>query len=307
MDKSVISAARVLVAGDAMLDRYWFGDAERISPEAPVPVVRVTRTEERLGGAANVARNIAGIGAQSTLLSVVGNDEPGRRIEALLKLASITPKLEFDNSLSTTVKLRVVARQQQMVRCDFESMPAEESLLRHLDNFKALLNKTNALVLSDYGKGGLSHISQMIEAARAKRIPILIDPKGDDYSRYAGATVITPNRAELRQVVGPWHSESELTENAQNLREALNLDYLLLTRSEEGMTLFKRDGQTSVAAQAREVFDVSGAGDTVIGILSAMHATGMPIEDAVRIANRAGGIVVGKLGTAAVSYEELFG
>ena len=211
MDKSVISAARVLVAGDAMLDRYWFGDAERISPEAPVPVVRVTRTEERLGGAANVARNIAGIGAQSTLLSVVGNDEPGRRIEALLKLASITPKLEFDNSLATTVKLRVVARQQQMVRCDFESMPAEESLLRHLDNFKALLNKTNALVLSDYGKGGLSHISQMIEAARAKRIPILIDPKGDDYSRYAGATVITPNRAELRQVVGPWHSESELT------------------------------------------------------------------------------------------------
>ncbi len=307
MDKSVISAARVLVAGDAMLDRYWFGDAERISPEAPVPVVRVTRTEERLGGAANVARNIAGIGAQSTLLSVVGNDEPGRRIEALLKLASITPKLEFDNSLATTVKLRVVARQQQMVRCDFESMPAEESLLRHLDNFKALLNKTNALVLSDYGKGGLSHISQMIEAARAKRIPILIDPKGDDYSRYAGATVITPNRAELRQVVGPWHSESELTEKAQNLREALNLDYLLLTRSEEGMTLFKRDGQTSVAAQAREVFDVSGAGDTVIGILSAMLATGMPIEDAVRIANRAGGIVVGKLGTAAVSYEELFG
>lgn len=307
MDKSVISAARVLVAGDAMLDRYWFGDAERISPEAPVPVVRVTRTEERLGGAANVARNIAGIGAQSTLLSVVGNDEPGRRIEALLKLASITPKLEFDNSLATTVKLRVVARQQQMVRCDFESMPAEESLLRHLDNFKALLNKTNALVLSDYGKGGLSHISQMIEAARAKRIPILIDPKGDDYSRYAGATVITPNRAELRQVVGPWHLESELTEKAQNLREALNLDYLLLTRSEEGMTLFKRDGQTSVAAQAREVFDVSGAGDTVIGILSAMLATGMPIEDAVRIANRAGGIVVGKLGTAAVSYEELFG
>lgn len=307
MKKAQILSANVLVTGDAMLDRYWFGDAERISPEAPVPVVRVTRTEERLGGAANVARNIAGIGAQSTLLSVVGNDEPGRRIEALLKLASITPKLEFDNSLATTVKLRVVARQQQMVRCDFESMPAEESLLRHLDNFKALLNKTNALVLSDYGKGGLSHISQMIEAARAKRIPILIDPKGDDYSRYAGATVITPNRAELRQVVGPWHSESELTEKAQNLREALNLDYLLLTRSEEGMTLFKRDGQTSVAAQAREVFDVSGAGDTVIGILSAMLATGMPIEDAVRIANRAGGIVVGKLGTAAVSYEELFG
>ena len=204
MNKSILSKARVLVTGAAMLDRYWFGDAERISPEAPVPVVRITRTEARLGGAANVARNIASIGARSTLLSVVGDDEPGHRIEALLKSASIEPKLEFDASLATTVKLRVVARQQQMVRCDFEAIPAEESLLRHLDSFRSLLEETNALVLSDYGKGGLSHIAQMIEAARTKGIPILIDPKGDDYSRYEGATVITPNRAELRQVVGPW-------------------------------------------------------------------------------------------------------
>ena len=306
MNKSILSKVRVLVTGDAMLDRYWFGDAERISPEAPVPVVRITRTEERLGGAANVARNIASIGARSTLLSVVGDDEPGHRIEALLKSASIEPKLEFDASLATTVKLRVVARQQQMVRCDFEAIPAEESLLRHLDSFRSLLEETNALVLSDYGKGGLSHIAQMIEAARTKGIPILIDPKGDDYSRYEGATVITPNRAELRQVVGPWKNETELTMKAQALRAKLSLDYLLLTRSEEGMTLYKRDGQINVPAQAREVFDVSGAGDTVIAILSAMLATGMPIEDAVRIANQAGGIVVGKLGTAAVSYEELF-
>ena len=193
-----------------------------------------------------------------------------------------------------------------MVRCDFEAIPAEESLLRHLDSFRSLLEETNALVLSDYGKGGLSHIAQMIEAARTKGIPILIDPKGDDYSRYEGATVITPNRAELRQVVGPWKNETELTMKAQALRAKLSLDYLLLTRSEEGMTLYKRDGQINVPAQAREVFDVSGAGDTVIAILSAMLATGMPIEDAVRIANQAGGIVVGKLGTAAVSYEELF-
>ena len=306
MNKSILSKARVLVTGDAMLDRYWFGDAERISPEAPVPVVRITRTEERLGGAANVARNIASIGARSTLLSVVGDDEPGHRIEALLKSASFEPKVEFDASLATTVKLRVVARQQQMVRCDFEAIPAEESLLRHLDSFRSLLEETNALVLSDYGKGGLSHIAQMIEAARTKGIPILIDPKGDDYSRYEGATVITPNRAELRQVVGPWKNETELTMKAQALRAKLSLDYLLLTRSEEGMTLYKRDGQINVPAQAREVFDVSGAGDTVIAILSAMLATGMPIEDAVRIANQAGGIVVGKLGTAAVSYEELF-
>ncbi len=307
MDKSTIQKARVLVTGDAMLDRYWFGDAERISPEAPVPVVRITRQEARLGGAANVARNIASIGAHSTLLSVVGDDEPGRLIEKLLKEAGITPCLEFDPSLDTTVKLRVVARQQQMVRCDFEAIPAEESLKRHLGAFAKLLEDSDVLVLSDYGKGGLSHIEAMIELARKAALPILVDPKGDDYSRYRGATVITPNRAELKQVVGAWHSEEDLSNRAQRLREELGLDYILLTRSEEGMTLFSRQGACSVAAQAREVFDVSGAGDTVIAILAAMLATNMPIEEAIRIANRAGGIVVGKLGTAAVSFEELFG
>ena len=307
MDKSTIQKARVLVTGDAMLDRYWFGDAERISPEAPVPVVRITRQEARLGGAANVARNIASIGAHSTLLSVVGDDEPGRLIEKLLKEAGITPCLEFDPSLDTTVKLRVVARQQQMVRCDFEAIPAEESLKRHLGAFAKLLEDSDVLVLSDYGKGGLSHIEAMIELARKAALPILVDPRGDDYSRYRGATVITPNRAELKQVVGAWHSEEDLSNRAQRLREELGLDYILLTRSEEGMTLFSRQGACSVAAQAREVFDVSGAGDTVIAILAAMLATNMPIEEAIRIANRAGGIVVGKLGTAAVSFEELFG
>ena len=291
MDLAQLKRAHVLVTGDAMLDRYWFGDAERISPEAPVPVVRVTRTEERLGGAANVARNIATVGASSTLLSVVGNDEAGQSIEKLLRAEGIQPELELDPALKTTVKLRVVARQQQLVRCDFEAMPAEETLKRHLGTFSKLLTTNQALVLSDYGKGGLSHISTMIA----------------DYSRYHGATVITPNRAELRQVVGTWTSEASLIERAQNLRQALELDYLLLTRSEEGMTLFGPQGQLTVPAQAREVYDVSGAGDTVIGILAAMLATGMPIEEAVQIANRAGGIVVGKLGTAAVSYEELFG
>ena len=307
MDLAQLKRAHVLVTGDAMLDRYWFGDAERISPEAPVPVVRVTRTEERLGGAANVARNIATVGASSTLLSVVGNDEAGQSIEKLLRAEGIHPELELDPALKTTVKLRVVARQQQLVRCDFEAMPAEETLKRHLGTFSKLLTTNQALVLSDYGKGGLSHISTMIAEARAVKLPILVDPKGDDYSRYHGATVITPNRAELRQVVGTWTSETSLIERAQNLRRELELDYLLLTRSEEGMTLFGPQGQLIVPAQAREVYDVSGAGDTVIGILAAMLATGMPIEEAVQIANRAGGIVVGKLGTAAVSYEELFG
>ena len=312
MDLAQLKRAHVLVTGDAMLDRYWFGDAERISPEAPVPVVRVTRTEERLGGAANVARNIATVGASSTLLSVVGNDEAGQSIEKLLRAEGIQPELELDPALKTTVKLRVVARQQQLVRCDFEAMPAEETLKRHLGTFSKLLTTNQALVLSDYGKGGLSHISTMIAEARAVKLPIRVrplpaPPKWPAPSRYHGATVITPNRAELRQVVGTWTSEASLIERAQNLRQALELDYLLLTRSEEGMTLFGPQGQLTVPAQAREVYDVSGAGDTVIGILAAMLATGMPIEEAVQIANRAGGIVVGKLGTAAVSYEELFG
>ena len=306
MDRHTLNAARVIVAGDAMLDRYWFGDAERISPEAPVPVVRVTRTEERLGGAANVAINIAAVGARSSLLSVVGSDEPGRTIERLAREAGITPALQFDDSLATTVKLRIVARQQQMVRCDFEAMPAKEALARHLGVFSELLANHNALILSDYGKGGLSHIVKMISLANEAGIPVLIDPKGYDYSRYRDATILTPNRAELRQVGGAWSGEEDLTNRAQNLRTELNLKYLLLTRSEEGMTLFHENGQLTVPTQAREVFDVSGAGDTVIAILATMMATGADIEEAVRTANRAGGIVVGKLGTATVSFEELF-
>ncbi len=306
MDKKIIRAARVLVSGDAMLDRYWFGDAERISPEAPVPVVRVVSAEERLGGAANVAVNIASLGARSSLLSVVGNDEAGRTIESLARNAGIDPYLQFDQHLATTVKLRVVARHQQMLRCDFEALPAQEALAKHLDVFKELLSQNDALVLSDYGKGGLSHIVQMISMAREAEVPSLIDPKGDDYSRYKGATILTPNRAELRQVVGAWYSEEDLLTRAQNLRQELSLRYLLLTRSEEGMTLFHEDGHLTVPTQAREVYDVSGAGDTVIATLATMLATGADIETSVRTANRAGGIVVGKLGTATVSYEELF-
>lgn len=301
-----IQKAKVLVVGDAMLDRYWIGDVQRISPEAPVPVVHISRTEERLGGAANVALNIASIGALSSLLCVVGNDESGRVLECIAREKGVAPFFQFDNSLNTTVKLRVVARQQQMLRCDFESHPADEVLSKHLDKFRALLAEHDVLILSDYGKGGLSHIVTMISMARDAGIPVLIDPKGDDYSRYRGATLLTPNRAELRQVVGSWKTEEELTAKAQSLRTELNLKYLLLTRSEEGMTLYFEGGQITVPTQAREVYDVSGAGDTVIAILATMLATGMPVEEAVRTANRAAGVVVGKLGTATVSYEELF-
>lgn len=289
-----------------MLDQYWFGDASRISPEAPVPVVRVTRREERLGGAANVARNIAALGGEPTLLTVVGRDEAGLRLKALLESSGIRPLLHFDPRLETTVKLRIVARQQQMLRCDFENHPQEEILLAHLEAFERELPGHAAVLLSDYGKGGLSHIERMIGLAREAGKPVLVDPKGSDYSRYRGATLITPNRAELAQVVGQWNSEEELRAKAFRLREELELEALLLTRSEEGMTLFTADGAFSVPAQAREVYDVSGAGDTVIAVLATLLASGTEMTKAVSIANRAGGIVVGKLGTATVSFNELF-
>lgn len=302
-----LSAARILVVGDPMLDRYWFGDVERISPEAPVPVVRVSSTEERLGGAANVARNLVAVGAQAGLLSVLGDDEPGRRLAALMAESAIAGHLHTDRTLATTVKLRVIARQQQLVRLDFENVPDGEVLAAHLGEYESLLPTYDLVILSDYGKGGLTHIVKMIEMARAAGKPVLVDPKGDDYARYAGATIITPNRAELREVAGRWKSEADLEGRAQRLRRDLRAEALLLTRSEEGMTLFTDDGAWSVAAAAREVFDVSGAGDTVIAVLGAMIAAGVPLRDAVTLANRAGGIVVGKLGTATVSYEELFG
>jgi rfaE bifunctional protein kinase chain/domain len=297
----------VLVVGDVMLDRYWFGEVERISPEAPVPVVRVGRTEERLGGAANVARNVAALRARAGLLSVLGDDEAGRSVARLLDGDRIAGHLHVDPALATTVKLRVLGRQQQMLRIDFEQQPDGEILAAHLSEFERLLPAYDLVILSDYGKGGLTHIVRMIEIARAAGRPVLVDPKGDDYSRYAGASLLTPNRAELREVVGRWKSEADLADRAQTLRRDLRLQALLLTRSEEGMTLFTDQGAWSVPAQAREVYDVSGAGDTVIAVLGTMLAAGCSLQEAVALANKAGGIVVGKLGTATVSYEELFG
>ena len=298
--------ARLLVVGDVMLDRYWFGDTERISPEAPVPVVLVSKDDERLGGAANVARNAASIGAKISILGVVGDDEPGRRVEELLQAQGVKSYLQRDSSLPTTVKLRVVARQQQLIRLDFEKAPTHEALLNKLEQFQSLLPEVDAVILSDYGKGGLTHVTKMIAAARAAGKVVLVDPKGDDYSKYEGASIITPNRSELRQVVGRWKDEADLTAKAQALREQLKLEALLLTRSEEGMSLFTAAGVEHVKADAREVYDVSGAGDTVIATLAALVAAGMSLREAMPWANRAGGIVVGKFGTATVSYEELF-
>ncbi len=301
-----LAAARVLVVGDAMLDRYWFGAVERISPEAPVPVVRVNREEERLGGAANVALNVKTLGVQTTLLTVVGEDEPARKLQQLLEQKGVKTLLGHDPQLYTIVKLRVIGRSQQLIRVDFENTPDHEVLAHMLGDFEKALPQHDAVLFSDYGKGGLEHIPRMIELARRAGKPVLIDPKGSDYNRYAGATVITPNRAELAQVIGTWSSESQLQERAQALRQKLGLDSLVLTRSEEGMSLFDATGETRVHAQAREVFDVTGAGDTVIATLAAMLACGLNLTEALPIANRAGGIAVGKFGNATLTFEELF-
>jgi len=297
---------RVLVVGDVMLDRYWFGEVERISPEAPVPVVLVRDSEERLGGAANVARNVAALGVQTSLLSVVGDDEAGHRLGALLDESSIETHLHTDASLATTVKLRVLGRHQQLLRVDFENQPEAEVLAAKLGEYESLLPRHDLVILSDYGKGGLTHITRMIALARAAGRRVLVDPKGDDYTRYAGASMITPNRAELREVVGRWKSEADLEARAEKLRRDLGIDAVLLTRSEEGMTLFAQGSTWSIPAVAREVFDVSGAGDTVIAVLGAALGAGAELREAVTLANRAGSIVVGKLGTATVSYAELF-
>lgn len=306
LSQAQLAQAKVLVVGDVMLDRYWYGAVDRISPEAPVPVVRITREENRLGGCANVAFNAVSVGAQASLLSVVGDDEASHLLQDLIAKSGITPYFGRDAQLKTTVKLRIIGRQQQLLRVDFENTPQNEVLSSQTQQFMQLLPDHPVVLFSDYGKGGLAHVTDMIAAARKAKKAVLIDPKGSDFSRYAGATCITPNRAELQQVVGGWNSEEELSTKAHNLRQKLKLDAVLLTRSEEGMTLFDARGAAHIAAQAREVFDVTGAGDTVIATLAALVAAGMSLREAMPWANRAGGVVVGKFGTATVSYEELF-
>ena len=300
-----LSRARVLVAGDVMLDRYWFGNVHRISPEAPVPVVHVTRVEERPGGAANVARNITALGGGCTLLSVAGNDEAARILEGLLAQDRVKASLHRDPGLSTTVKLRVIGQQQQLLRIDFERSPSHEVLAAKLDEYERLVDAADAVVLSDYGKGALERVPDMIELARRHGKPVLVDPKGEDYARYRGATLLTPNRAEFRQVAGRWSDEADLNRRAQKLRAELDLDALIVTRSEEGMSLFTATESHHEPTQAREVYDVSGAGDTVIGVLALMVAAGADLHGAMRVANHAAGIVVGKLGTAVATREEL--
>lgn len=305
-DAPDLDAVRLLVVGDVMLDRYWFGDVSRISPEAPVPVVRIEKREARLGGAANVARNAAALGAHCGLLGVVGNDEAGDEVEQILRESSIDSYLKRDEAISTIVKLRVIGRQQQMVRIDFEEAPSETTLRDKLTQFKAVLPDYDVIIFSDYNKGSLVNVAEMIRMAREAGKTVMVDPKGDDFTPYRGATMLTPNKSELKRIVGSWKTEEQLTAKAQGLREELGLSALLLTRSEEGMSLYTADEVVHVPADAREVFDVSGAGDTVIATMAAMLGAGASLSEALATANRAGGIVVGKLGTATVTRDELF-
>ena len=304
---AALGRARVLIVGDVMLDRYWLGDVSRISPEAPVPVVLFAEEKASAGGAANVARNCAALGASTRLLSVVGADEEGRMLERMLEREGVRANLHRDSSIRTTQKLRVIGRRQQLLRVDFETMPSREVLASKLADFSRALPAADVVILSDYGKGGLAHIRRMIRSARAAGRTVLVDPKGDDYGRYAGAHVITPNLAELCEVVGRWTSEGDLARRAEALRRELRLAAVLLTRGADGMTLHQRAGVTRIAAERRDVYDVTGAGDTVIATLGVALAAGLALPEAVRLANRAAGIVVGKFGTAVATPEELFG
>ncbi len=303
--KQRVANARVLVVGDVMLDRYWFGEVERISPEAPVPVVKIARAEERPGGAANVARNVAALGAKAMLLSVIGDDEAGDTLARIIAQENVRAMFHRDPSIATTVKLRVIGRQQQLLRIDFETLPSHEILASKLADYERLVREVDVVILSDYGKGGLAHIETMIGHARAAGRLVLVDPKGDEWDKYRGATIITPNRGEFRAVAGRWRDQDDMTARAERIRSDLGIDALLVTRSEEGMSLFSSTGALHIPAQAREVYDVSGAGDTVIATLGTLLAAGAPLADALRIANEAAGVVVGKLGTAVVLPEEL--
>ncbi len=303
-----ISRARVLVVGDAMLDRYWYGDVERISPEAPVPVVAVKEEKDLPGGAANVARSVRALGAQCTLFSISGDDREADSLERLLAAEDIRCHLERDKLLNTIVKLRVISKHlhQQMLRVDFDCPASKDARVKLLDNYLKHLPEYDAVIVSDYGKGGLGYIQEMIQAARGASRPVVIDPKGDDYSGYRGASLITPNRKEFEQVAGRFRDNADLERRAMKLVQDLDLGGVLVTRGEDGMSLVQRDGKVlHIRARSREVFDVTGAGDTVIAAIGCAWAVGSGLEDAVHLANVAAGIVVGKLGAATASPAEI--
>ena len=295
----------VLVAGDAMLDEYWFGDTARISPEAPVPVVRAGSAEQRPGGAANVALNVAALGARSVLTAVVGEDERGRVLTRLLEEQGVRCEFVRLPAVPTVHKLRVVARSQQLIRVDAEQ--SLESGAADLGrSFAALVRACRAVVLSDYGKGSLSRVEELIAVCRAAGVPAVVDPKGADFTRYRGAYALKPNRGEFEAVVGACAGEAEVLRKGEALRAELDLELLVLSRGEHGMTLFERGAEPlTLPARTREVFDVTGAGDTVVALLAAGIAAGLDAQDAAALANLGAGIVVGKIGAATASRSEL--
>ncbi|MGO1296715.1 MAG: bifunctional D-glycero-beta-D-manno-heptose-7-phosphate kinase/D-glycero-beta-D-manno-heptose 1-phosphate adenylyltransferase HldE [Vibrio sp.] len=298
--------AGVLIIGDVMLDRYWYGPTGRISPEAPVPVVKVEQNEERPGGAANVAMNIASLGGSAHIVGLTGQDEPAQVLTE--KLSSLNVHCDFVAlpDYPTITKLRVLSRGQQLIRLDFEDKFENTDAQLILDRMDAALPKVRALILSDYAKGALEHVQQFIQKARAAQVPVLIDPKGADFERYRGATILTPNMSEFEQVVGKVKTEEELVEKGLALIEQFDFEALLVTRSEHGMTLLRRgELPFHLPTLAKEVYDVTGAGDTVISVLAASVAAGKALDEACALANAAAGIVVGKLGTSTVSTVEL--
>ncbi|MCH9843725.1 MAG: bifunctional D-glycero-beta-D-manno-heptose-7-phosphate kinase/D-glycero-beta-D-manno-heptose 1-phosphate adenylyltransferase HldE [Gammaproteobacteria bacterium] len=299
--------SRVLVVGDIMLDSYWHGASKRISPEAPVPVVDIVQSEERIGGSGNVALNLASLGADVTIVGVIGEDEDGITLKIKLDAAGISHDLQVSDSKSTIKKLRIISQNQQLLRLDFEELFTDKDASIVTTKAEKLLSSSGALVLSDYGKGSLEKSRRLIKLARNKKIPILVDPKGNSFEVYKGATLLTPNFSEFQAVVGPCSSEKILAEKGEKLISKLEIEALLITRSEKGMTLLRKDLPTvHLPAHAREVFDVTGAGDTVIAVLAAALASRIDILDAVTMANVAAGIVVGKLGTSTVSQPELY-
>jgi D-beta-D-heptose 7-phosphate kinase/D-beta-D-heptose 1-phosphate adenosyltransferase len=300
------ATARVLVVGDIMLDRYWHGDTSRISPEAPVPVVRVGEAEERAGGSGNVALNIAALGANAAVIGLTGQDEASDALRKLLSKQGVECDFEQVPESATITKLRVLSRHQQLIRLDFEDGFNTYSANGLLNRYQQQLATAGAVILSDYGKGTLREIQGFIQAARAQNIPVLVDPKGNDFDRYRGATLITPNMSEFETVVGPCHSDEEIETKGMALIQRLELSALLVTRSEHGMTLLQKDKvPLHLPTQAREVYDVTGAGDTVISVLTAALAAGKSLADATALSNLAAGIVVSKLGTATVSVAEI--
>ena len=301
-----LSQIHVLVVGDVMLDQYWFGAVERISPEAPVPIVAVDHGDKRGGGAANVALNVVGLGAKCTLLSVTGDDADATELEQMLVQHGINVIFIKDKGYNTTVKQRVISRNQQLIRLDFERRPDSELLSRCMDEFENLVGDAQSIIFSDYGKGCLSNIAEMIRYAKARAIPISVDPKGKSYARYRHANMITPNLAEFELVVGDIADDQQMHEKAKQLVNDIDIENLLVTLSEKGMKLFSNDDSMLYSpARAREVYDVSGAGDTVIACLGTLLASGLALKDILEIANAAAGIVVAKLGTAVANVDEI--